>query len=171
MKNFVWSVLTILTTTLAMAHMAEAAEPKLIGSFDSWKAYSFEEPTGKVCFMSSTPQKAEGKYTQRGDIFAMITHRPGEKSKNVFSYITGYTFKDSSEVTIMIDGERFVLFTKGENAWTSSDDMDNKLATAIQKGSKMVVKGISARGTKTTDTFSLKGTGNAYSAISKECGI
>lgn len=170
MKNIVRIILTILAITTGSTAV-HAAEPVLIGSFDGWKAYSYQESTGTVCFMSATPQKAEGQYSKRGDVFAMITHRPGEKSKDVFSYITGYTFKDGSDVTITIDSEKFVLFTQGENAWTSSDDMDKKLAAAIQKGSKMVVRGISARGTKTTDTFTLKGSGNAYKAISGKCGV
>jgi hypothetical protein len=35
----------------------------------------------------------------------------------------------------------------------------------------MTVKGMSKRGTLTTDTFSLKGSGEAYDAVSKECGL
>jgi hypothetical protein len=35
----------------------------------------------------------------------------------------------------------------------------------------MVVKGTSAHGTATTDTFSLKGMDTAYTAISKACGV
>ena len=100
----------------------------------------------------------------------MITHRPAEKSKDVFSYITGYTYKSGGEVKISVNGETFILAGQGENAWTPSDALDAKLATAIQKGSTMVVEGISSRGTKTKDTFSLNGSGDAYAAISKACG-
>jgi len=34
-----------------------------------------------------------------------------------------------------------------------------------------VVKGVSARGTNTVDTFGLSGSSAAYKAISSECGI
>jgi hypothetical protein len=37
------------------------------------------------------------------------------------------------------------------------------------KGAAMVVVGTSERGTKTTDTYSLKGFTAAYGAISKAC--
>ena len=46
-----------------------------------------------------------------------------------------------------------------------------KRTDAIRKGSKVVVKGTSSRGTLTTDTFSLKGSGNAHDAITKECNM
>lgn len=152
------------------AAQANASEPKLIATHGVWSAYVFEENGNKVCYMASKPKKAEGNYSKRGDIFALITHRPGEKSKNVFSYITGYTYKTNSEVTIMVDSQRFTLFTHKGMAWTDTAEMDNKLATAIRKGSKMVVKGTSSRGTLTTDTFSLSGSGSAHKAINKACG-
>ncbi|MDD3021270.1 MAG: invasion associated locus B family protein [Alphaproteobacteria bacterium] len=148
-----------------------AASPVLIGTYGDWKAYSYKESSGQVCFMSSVPIKAEGKYAKRGDVFAMVTHRPAEKSRDVFSYITGYTYKKDANISVKIDGESFILAGQGENAWTTSDEMDKKLALAIQKGSSMIVEGISSRGTKTKDTFSLKGSGDAYGAINKACGM
>ena len=121
--------------------------------------------------MVSKPVKAQGKYTNRGEIFALITHRPAESTKDVFSYITGYTYKAGSDATVDIDGKRHVLFTQGDTAWTPDANADTKLAKAIQSGSKMVVRGTSSRGTLTTDTYSLKGSGAAYKAISKECNL
>ncbi len=153
------------------ASTSYAASPALIGTFGDWKAYSYKEDSGQVCFMSAIPKKAEGKYSKRGDIYAMVTHRPSEKSRDVFSYITGYTYKSGADITVKIDGDKFILAGQGENAWTTSDEMDRKLAIALQKGSSMIVEGVSSHGTKTKDTFSLKGSGDAYAAISKACGM
>ena len=121
--------------------------------------------------MASQPQKAEGNYTKRGDIYALITHRPAEKTKNVFSYITGYPYKAGGEVTIKANGRTFKLFTQDDTAWTPDSAADNALTAAVRAGSTMIVTGTSKRGTDTKDTFSLKGSGNAYSAITKECGL
>lgn len=167
-------------STLALALMAaiglsataaQAQAPNLIGNYGDWAAYSFTENGSKVCYMVTQPKKAEGNYSKRGDIFALVTHRPAENTKNVFSYITGYTYKTDSDVTVTIDGQNFSLFTQKDMAWTSSQDEDNRLANAIRKGSKMVVKGTSSRGTLTTDAISLKGSGEAHDAINKECGV
>ena len=153
------------------ASASSAASPKQIGKYGDWTSYSLSENGSKVCYMVSKPVKAQGKYTNRGEIFALITHRPSESTKDVFSYITGYTYKTGSDATVTIDGERYVLFTQDDTAWAPDANADSKLAKAIQTGSKMIVKGTSARGTLTTDTYSLKGSGAAYKAISKECKI
>lgn len=167
----VFQFLSVLSVLFLASFEAHAGEPRLIGTYGDWAAYIFIEDGNKVCYMASQPKKDEGNYSKRGDIFALLTHRPAEGTRNVFSYITGYTYKPGSDATVKVDGDRFVLFTQDETAWTPDAASDNKLAEAIKKGSKMVVTGTSSRGTLTTDTFSLKGSSSAHEAISKECGV
>ena len=164
---FVLGLCAFLICTTAPA--ALASEPKLISAHDAWSAYSFKENGNIVCYMASEPIKAEGNYTRRGKIYALITHRPAEGSRNVFSYITGYPYKEGGNAVLSIDGETFNLFTQDESAWAPDSDMDNRIAQAVRKGSKMTVKGTSSRGTATTDTFSLKGSTAAHDAITKAC--
>lgn len=166
------SLLTITAiATFGFGATANAQAPELIGNYGDWAAYSFAENGNKVCYMVSQPKKAEGNYSKRGDVFALVTHRPGENTKNVFSYITGYTFKEGSDVTVNVNDERYTLFTQKDMAWTPDQSTDNKMTDALRKGSNMIVKGTSSRGTLTTDTFSLKGSGGAHDAISKACGV
>ncbi len=167
---FKYALLTFCAVGMFSAPV-QAAQPEQIGKFGDWTSYALKEGGNKVCYMVSKPVKAQGKYTNRGDIFALITHRPSENTKDVFSYITGYTYKQGSDATVTIDGSRYVLFTQDDTAWTPDAAADSKLAQAIRSGSKMVVQGTSARGTLTTDTYSLKGSGSAYKAITKECGV
>ena len=157
--------------SLGVATAAQAQTPNLIGTYGDWSAYSFTENGNKVCYMVTQPVKAEGNYSSRGDIFALVTHRPAENTKNVFRYITGYTYKDDSTVTVNVNNKTFNLFTQKDMAWTHTPEEDNNLAEAIRKGSNLVVKGTSSRGTLTTDTISLKGSGDAHDAINKECGV
>ncbi|MBI4032055.1 MAG: hypothetical protein HY370_10300 [Proteobacteria bacterium] len=164
------ALLVALAALLFDTPQAMADEPRLIETSGDWSAYVFMEEGKKVCYMASQPKKAEGDYTRRGDIFALITHRPGESTKDVFSYITGYSYKPGSDVTVTIDSNKFTLFSQDDTAWASDASTDGKISQSIRKGSKMVVKGMSSRGTQTTDTFSLKGSGSAHDAISKECG-
>ena len=157
--------------TLLLASPAMASEPSVLSVHGDWTAYTFMEGKNKVCYMASQPTKATGNYTQRGEIFALITHRPSEDSKNVFSYVTGYNYKAGSDVTATIGNKKFVLFTHQDMAWTRDDRTDNAITNAVRTGSKIVVKGTSSRGTETTDTFSLKGSSAAYDAISRACGV
>jgi len=156
---------------MGLATPVKAGEPREIGQFGDWSAYTFTEEGSKVCYMASQPKKDEGNYTRRGDIFALITHRPADGSKNVFSYIAGYPYKGGSDATVSIDSNKFTLFTQDDTAWAPDATTDGKLANAIRKGSKMKIKGTSSRGTMTTDTFGLSGSSAAHDAITKECGL
>ncbi|MBY0474792.1 MAG: invasion associated locus B family protein [Nitrosomonas sp.] len=154
-----------------LCNSVQAAEPKLIGQHGDWTAYTFMESDSKVCYMVSQPKKSEGNYTKRGDVFALITHRPAEKSKNVFSFIAGYSYKPGSDATVIVNNQSFRLFTQDDSAWGSDEATDNKITDAIKRGNSLVVKGASARGTATTDTFGLSGSSAAHKAISAECGV
>ncbi|MEM9469949.1 MAG: invasion associated locus B family protein [Pseudomonadota bacterium] len=167
----IFTLISLLTLSAFLVTGSQAAEPRLLGTHGDWTAYTFKENGKTVCYMASQPQKAEGNYTKRGDIYALVTHRPSEKTRDVFSYITGYPYKAGSEVTIKANGRTFKLFTQDDTAWTPDANTDRSLAESIRKGSSMVVKGTSKRGTLTTDTFSLKGSGKAYEAITKTCGL
>ncbi len=170
-KKIIFSCLAVVATFAFSVPSSFAADPKPIGQFGDWTAYHLTEGGSKVCYMVSKPVSAKGNYTNRGEIFALITHRPSEGTKDVFSYITGYTYKQGSDATVTIDGKKYILFTQDDTAWTPDAAADGALAKAIRGGSKMVVKGTSSRGTLTTDEYSLKGSGAAYKAISKQCGL
>lgn len=171
MNKILGVVASVLMLALACSQSAMAGEPRQIGTYGDWLAYVFMEDNNKVCYMASQPKKAEGNYSSRDEIFVLVTHRPAEGTKNVFSYITGYTYKPGGDATITIDGSRYVLFTQDDTAWAPDAETDNILASKIRSGSKMVVEGTSSRGTLTKDTFSLNGSGAAHDAISKECGV
>ena len=171
-KTFKISIVMAGLIALGSPQATASTAPSLLGAFDNWNAFSFTDDTGKkVCFMSSKPVSAKGNYTRRGDIYAYITHWPSKGHKNMINFDTGYTYKANSMVDVSVNGEKFQLATEGEKAWAYNQSDDDKITDAIRKGSTMVVKGVSSRGTETTDTYSLKGTADAFDAISKACGM
>ena len=62
------------------------------------------------------------------------------------------------------------MFTQNDGAWIKNAAEEPQLIEAMRKGSDMLVKGTSARGTNTTDTYSLRGVTNALDRVAKECG-
>lgn len=148
---------------------AQNGEPRLLAKYGDWSAYMFIENGSKVCYMISQPKTAQGNYAKRGKIYALITHRPAEGSRDVFSYITGYSYKAGSDATLDVDGNTFTLFTQDETAWAPDAESDRAVARAMRDGKRMVIKGTSARGTETTDTFGLNGSSKAYKRIDDEC--
>lgn len=168
MKLFRFFAVFVLSLMVAVS--AHASDPKLIGTHGDWSTFTFTEGGNKVCFMASQPTKSEGKYTSRGEVFALITHRPSEKSFDVTSFVAGYSYKKGSDVVVRVGSNKYTLFTHSDTAWAPDTAMDKALTKAIQNGSNMVVQGRSTRDTLTTDTYSLKGSTAAYKEISKLCG-
>ena len=171
-KTFKISLVLAGIIALGAQTATASSAPKLIGTYDNWNVFTFTDDAGKkVCFMSARPASAKGNYTRRGDIYAYITHWPSKGHKNMINFDTGYAFKPNSMVDVSIGNQKFQLATEGEKAWAYNQADDDEITSAIRKGSTMTVKGTSSRGTVTTDTYSLKGTGDAYEAISKACGM
>lgn len=147
-----------------------AAEQVEIGKFGQWTANEFDENGAKVCYMTATPTDKSPVGARRGDVVVFITHRPSEGTRNVFTYMSGYPYKKDKDVIVTVDGKKFNLFTQNDMAWTRDPSADNALAEAIKKGNRMIVEGESARGTKTKDTYNLKGATKAHEAIGQKCG-
>jgi invasion protein IalB len=163
-----------LTVPLAAAALLPAARAQgieSIGVFGDWSVFRFNEDGNPACYMSSEPTKATGDYKKRGEVYAIVTHRPAEKRIGEVSIIAGYSYKKESAVEVTIGGQGFELFTQDDGAWAPDGAGDKKLVQAMRKGNRMVVKGTSSRGTLTTDTYSLKGFTKAYRAIGKACGL
>lgn len=170
MKNRLLFTLCLLVLPL-FAAPAGAEESGLIDVFDDWSAFAVKQGGEAICYLGSEPSKSEGKYTKRGDVLFLVTHRPASKAIGVVNFQTGYTFKEDSEVSLLIGGQTYMLFTEESDAWARDAKTDKAIVQDMIRGVNMVIKGTSSRGTLTTDTFSLKGFTAAYKAASKACKV
>ena len=164
-------VLFAFGAAVSAAAVSAAAADKVLGLYGDWGAQTFTEGKNTGCSMWSQPTKGEGKYKQRGPVYAYVTHRPWDKRVNEVSIASGYAFKKDSTVQIRIGGEKFTLFTDGETAWSRSAKDDKQLVDAMRRGNSMAVSGVSSKGTQTTDSYSLTGFTKAYEAIGKACNV
>lgn len=155
-----------------MLTIAVPANAELLVESGDWAAYKEKDASGTVCFISSQPTKDQGAYKRRGEIYAIVTHRPQENTINEVNFQAGYTYKTGVDASASIDGKRAIkMFTQGESAWTYDKKSDEAMVKAMMAGTTMIVRGTSNRGTKTTDTYSLKGFTKAIKTASKACGI
>lgn len=154
---------------LVVAPLPTLAQAKsdFLGSFGDWEAYSTNDG-GKLCYTATLPTKSEGKYTRRGDVFLLVSHRPQDSSTDVVSLEAGYNYGSKSKITATIGGKSYAMFPDGGHAFAFEDA---PLVNAMIRGSNLVIQGTSSRGTLTTDTFSLTGFTAAYNAASKACGV
>jgi Invasion associated locus B (IalB) protein len=147
---------------------ASAQTPEFLGTHRDWNVYAFTEDGQKICYMASEPKKQEGNYTRRGDPAVLVTRRPQPRVDEV-SVQPGYSYLENSEVQVDIGNRKFALFTRGEHAWTKSEDEDQALIDAMKRGSEMTVRGTSTRNTFSLDTYSLLGFTAAYQAMVDAC--
>ena len=113
----------------------------------------------------------EPKNVIRGQIYTLVTHRPGDKVSDEVSILVGYPFKNASTVKVTIRGKEFTLFTDADSAWNYDTRGDRNMVEAMVNGDNMIIEGTSERGTHTRDRYSLYGFTAAHKAISKACGV
>ncbi len=154
----------VLSIAMAGAAMAQSA-PTLIKQFNAWGAYSYQAPNGKVCYILSLPTNKAPANVNHGDIFFLISQRPGQNISYEPQAKMGYTLQDGSKVTVIVDGKNFVLFTKNDSAWVENAAEEPALVGAMRAGSSMSIKATSRRGTKTSYDFSLSGVTAALKEI------
>jgi hypothetical protein len=164
----VLALVVLIGTGVAPPALADGIQR--LGEFGDWSAFQFNEGDKTGCYVASEPKKAVGDYKKRGDIYALVTHRPGEKRRDEVSFVAGYSYETDSVVEVTIGEKAFKLFTLDDGAWNPDTASDKAMVQAMIRGKSMTVKGTSARGTPTTDTYSLGGFTKAYNAIDKACG-
>ena len=142
-----------------------------LGGTQNWQAYSDMVKGHKICYLVGEPDKTEPEGAKRAKVFVTVTHRPAEKVTNEVSFNAGYLFKEGSEAELLVDAKKFMLFTNKDGAWARDPAGDKAVVEALAKGKQAVVKGMSARGTATTDTYLLAGFAQALAQIDKACAI
>jgi Invasion associated locus B (IalB) protein len=147
------------------------SEPALLQQYGDWSVYTGASGGNKVCFALAQPASAqtEPPNRPRDPIYFFVSTRPAENVRNEVSVIIGYPFRSNSEASVEIGTAKFTLQTQNDNAWLKDQGEESRLVEAMRKGSDLVVKGVSGRGTQTTDRYSLKGISQALDRVGQEC--
>jgi hypothetical protein len=150
--------------------MAQPAGSTLLGNFEAWEAYKGNDNgRGAVCYVVSQPATKEPAAAKRDAVYFLITSWPGQKVANEPSILIGYPFKEGSEATVQVGSDKFQFFTKDDGAWLAKREDEQRLITALRSAGDLTVKGVSRRGTLTTDTYSLKGISAALDKAAEGC--
>jgi len=155
----------------AAAAAAGGAEPTLLGQYGTWGAYSATPAGKRVCFALAKPSasKTNPPNRPRDPAYAFVSTRPAEKVVNEVSIMIGYQLKPGSESTLEVGGASYSMYTQGDGLWIKNAAEEERMVDAMRKSADVTVKGMSAKGTETTDTFSLKGLSQALDRIAQDC--
>jgi invasion protein IalB len=157
--------------TQAAAPASGGVQPQLLGQYGDWGAYTATPGGKKVCFALAKPAGSQTNPAgrPRDAAYMFISSRPAEKVRDEVSIIIGYGFKPNSDATIDLAGTNFAMYTQNDGAWIKNAAEEARLVESMRKGADLVVKGVSARGTQSSDTYSLKGLVQALDRVGQEC--
>jgi invasion protein IalB len=155
------------------AAAAGGAQPKLLGQYGVWGAYTASPGGKKVCFTLAKPTASETNPPNRprNPVYMFISTRPADNPPvtNEVSLVVGYPFKAGTEATAEVGKTKFALYTQQDGAWIKNAAEEAKMVDAMRGGDNAVIKGVSAKGTQSTDTFALKGIAQALDRTAQEC--
>ncbi len=132
----------------------------LLGQFGDWGAYK-ANPGGKdVCFALAKPTAA-------------VTAAGRPQPRSVLRFHLDAAVREGEERglgdrRLSAEGRhrrhrhhrgstKYAMYTQDDGAWVKNAAEEAQMVTAMRKGGELVVTSESGRGTKTTDTYSLKG--------------
>ncbi|WP_051295606.1 invasion associated locus B family protein [Candidatus Micropelagos thuwalensis] len=166
---------TIWSVSNAALSQVYAATPEKIGTFRYWRVYQLGIGVNKVCYMLSEPVEKLPRNVRRGKIYFSIMHHPANGVRNEASVSVGYPFSAKSNPYARIGTDSFD-FDSGVQmeadpswAWLRNPAHHDRLIDMMKRGNQLVFKGTSARGTLTTDTYSLLGFSKALARLNQAC--
>lgn len=157
---FVRGIVAAMALLAAMPLAAQESNNRVAAHTD-WSVFEASDPS--QCWSVSAPKEQvntrDGRVVavKRSATLLFVSYIPSSGVNGQVSFTGGYPFRQGSTVSLEVGDSSFELFTEGEMAWSASDADDAKIVTALKRGAEAVLTGVSGRGTRTQDTFSLFG--------------
>lgn len=150
--------------TLALCGLSSmAGAQNLDQTFKDWSVFRYENS----CYIASAPIKQTGNYTKRGQPYLLVVHKSATADE--INASGGYPYAANTPVVATIGGQQTKLFSKNDVAWTQDAAQDAQLVGALKKGSDIMIRGTSQRGTWSEDSYSLAGFSDAYARMKVLC--
>lgn len=169
--NKILGIFTGIALSLAVPAAAEPAN--LLGVFGNWSAFSSGSGSSLTCYALSKPRASRPTTAKRSAIYLMISDWPARKVKAEPQIVYGYQAKEGAAAALGVGGDKFAFFIRNAgkegSAWLQQLNDNARLITAMQAGVSVVAGGTSAKGTKTSDTYSLSGFNDALAKIHAVC--
>jgi hypothetical protein len=154
-----------------------AAEPaNLLGVFGNWSAFTSGTGSSLTCYAMSKPRATRPATAKRAkDVYLIVSDWPSRKVKAEPQIVYGYQAKEGAAAALGVGGEKFIFFIRNSgkdgSAWLQQLGDNVRLVTAMQEGVSAVASGVSSKGTKTIDTYSLSGFNDAITKVHAACDM
>jgi hypothetical protein len=149
--------------------LAANVKARLLDKIGDWSVFVYEDTNGRVCFAAAAPADMQPKAAKREPVVFYVTTWQKDGVRNEVSVRLGYDIKENSTASVTAGGQRFALPGDKKQAYTKDPADERKLLAAMAAGGPMVVKATSAKGTVTTDQYSLEGASAAVQKLQQAC--
>jgi hypothetical protein len=171
--NKVLGICVGLSLSVVSALPAFAEPASLLGVFGNWTAYSSGSGSSLTCYALSKPRASRPATAKRAAIYLMVSDWPSRKVKNEAQIVYGYQASEKGAAALGVGSDKFTFFIRNSgkegSAWLQQLNDNGRLIEAMQGGVSAVASGVSSRGTKTSDTYSLAGFKDALEKIHAVC--
>ncbi len=151
------------------APAAPEAKARLLEKIKDWTVFIYEGADGRVCFAATAPTDMQPKTAKRTSVIFYITTWQKDGIHNEVSVRQGYAMKANAAATVTVGSQTFTLSADDDKAYAKDPADERKLLAAIAEGGPMIVKATSAKGTQTTDQYSLDGAAAAVQKLQDSC--
>ena len=159
------------TPVPVVATPAIGPKAKLLEKIGDWSVFIYDEGGGHVCFAASAPTDMQPKTatSKRTPVVFYVTAWQKDGVRSEVSVKLGYAIKPKSAAAVTAGGRSFSLPADDDKAYAKDTADEQKLLAAMAGGGAMVVKATSAKGTATTDQYSLEGLAAAIQKAQSVC--
>jgi hypothetical protein len=145
------------------------AKARLLERIKDWNVFIYEGSDGRVCFAATAPTDMQPKTAKRTSVIFYVTTWQKDRVHNEISVKQGYPMKANDAATVTVGGKNFALTADDDKAYAKDPGEERKLLAAMANGGPMIVKATSAKGTVTTDQYSLDGVSTAVQKLQEVC--
>ena len=118
------------------------------------------------CFIQSSPVKSEMPEGKSRGEHGMLVYTMNQSPDLIVQITAGFNYKSDDSIKVNIDKTEYSFYADGDTAWAKSD---KKVIYAMKKGLELISTGISNKGTKVIDTYTLQGFTSALNKLEKDC--
>ena len=152
-----------------LSTLAFSAEPKSLGKYKNWEAFTYNDGKGKVCFAQTIPTERSPTKLKINEARLFVTFRKEEKIKNEVSVTSGYIYKPASVAAKSGRNEFIFNQSKDKFAWIQDQEEEYNLIKVMKKASKLSISASTTNGVKTKELYSMMGFTKAYNTAKKSC--
>jgi hypothetical protein len=162
--------IAITYAALSLPSLAHANEPRSVGTFGEWKAYTRFDGNAQICYALTKAKSKTPRNVNHGEVYFMVASWKSGAATEQPSLITGYNLKSSSPPGARVGSSKFPMYVSQNEAFIESNSDERKLVKSMRAGSTMRVSALSVRGTATNYSFSLSGVTAALKKVKSSCG-